>query len=467
MSRYRVGNSVVEPETPEFDGAIERAYAARERPRCQCQPTGVAMYIAKVAGKYVLKRMPNSGETHAASCDHYEPPPELSGLGQVLGSAIEENVDDGITALKLGFSLSKGGSRPTPTPSATEADSVKSEGNKLTLRGTLHYLWEQAGFNRWVPGMADRRSWFVLRKYLLRAATDKRAKGQDLSEILYIPEQWRPDEKDAIAERRHVQFSKIAGASKVGRRLNLVIAEVKEIGPGRYGHRIVFKHAADAAFMLAEDIHKRMQKRFAAELGLWDSGQDVHLVLVGTFSVNATGVASIEELALMTVDLNWIPVESMADKMLVAKLIDRDRRFVKGLRYNLPSTTPLASAVLNDTEPKATALYIVPHGAEDEYAAATQTLIRDSALDSWVWQAGEQEMPPLPAAVHSPAPPAKSSREYQSDRSSLSQRRPAVAPASAKAAAQPPAAAPSVPVAPPPAASSVDDLLGVPWSQGQ
>lgn len=401
-NRYRVGSQIVMPDTPEFEPAIERAYASKERPQCMCQPIPISMYIAKVAGKFILKRMPNSGETHSAYCDHYEPPPELSGLGQVLGSAIDENVDDGVTALKLGFSLSKGGTRPSPTPSATESDSVKSDGSKLTLRGTLHYLWEQAGFNRWTPGMQDKRSWWVIRKFLLRAATDKRAKGQDLAEILYVPEQWRSEEKDQIAERRQVQFSKIAGAQKVGRRLNLVIAEVKEIGPSRYGHRILFKHAADAPFMLSEDIHKRMQKRFDGELGLWAAGQDVHLILVGTFSVAVNGIASIEELALMVVDLNWIPVENMPDKMLVSKLVEKERRFVKGLRYNLPSTTPLASAVLNDTDPKATALYIVPHGAEDEYATATQGLISESSLDSWVWRAGEQEMPAFPAAYVPP-----------------------------------------------------------------
>ncbi|MBV9035044.1 MAG: DUF1173 family protein, partial [Acidobacteriaceae bacterium] len=33
------------------------------------------------------------------------PPAELSGLGEVLGSAIQENVNDGTTSLKFAFSL--------------------------------------------------------------------------------------------------------------------------------------------------------------------------------------------------------------------------------------------------------------------------------------------------------------------------------------------------------------------------
>jgi hypothetical protein len=70
------------------------------------------MYVAKVDDKYLIKRMPNSGSGHAPACDSYEPPPELSGLGQVIGSAIQENPDEGTTALKFDFALSKGPADP-------------------------------------------------------------------------------------------------------------------------------------------------------------------------------------------------------------------------------------------------------------------------------------------------------------------------------------------------------------------
>lgn len=410
MTFYRMDGVLVESDTPELVPALEAAYLRRERPRCQCQSFGVEMYIAKVAGRHVLKRMPNTGSLHAPGCESYDPPPELSGLGQVLGTAIEENVDDGHTALKLGFSLSKGGTRASPTNAAVESDSVKTDGSKLTLRGTLHYLWEQAGFNKWTPGMDGKRSWFVIRKYLLRAAQDKRAKGQDLSELLYIPEPFRTEDKDGITQRRSMQFGKIAGVHKTGRLLNIVIGEVKEISQSRFGFKTVLKHVPDVSFMLNEDIHRRMMRRFGTELGLWDAADDVHLVMVATFGVGVTGVPGIEEAALMTVNSNWIPVETMFDKSLVDKLILERRRFVKGLRYNLPSARPLAAAVLSDTEPKATALYIVPPGAEDEFTAATNGLIAESDLDSWLWHAGEENPHDLPPIALPPYRPDYSKR---------------------------------------------------------
>lgn len=52
--------------------------------------------------------------------------------------------------------------------------------------------------------------------------------------------------------------------------------------------------------------------------------------------------------------------------MLFEALTRQKRRFVKGLRSNLASTSPLATAVLNDT-PEPTALYIQPFDAADQY----------------------------------------------------------------------------------------------------
>lgn len=403
MAYYRINEQTVGSDEPEFEDALAQAYSQRQRPLCLCLSTGIEMYVARIGGRHFVKRMPNTGPIHDPGCESYEPPAELSGLGQVLGTAIEENVDDGSTNLKLGFSLSKGGSRARPTPSANEGDSVKSDGSKLTLRGTLHYLWEQAGFNRWSPGMESKRSWYVVRKFLLRAAKDKRAKGSELSELLFVPEEWRFDRKDKIEAERKALFAKITGAQSAGRPLMILIGEVKEISQSRYSHKLTIKHVPDVGFMLNEDIHRRMLKRFDLELALWDSCKDTHLLVIATFSINISGIVSVEEAALMNVNSDWIPIESTFDKELVDHLIAERRRFVKGLRYNLPNSRPLAAAVLADTSPNATALYVLPPGAEEDYVKAAEGLMADSLLTSWSWAAGEKSMPALPPK----APPAR------------------------------------------------------------
>lgn len=395
-SEYRIAGGAVKSEDSHFPELLASAYAVKERPLCLCREPGIEMYLSKVAGKIVIKRMPNTGGDHAAACESYEPPPELSGLGQVMGSAILEDPDNGQTALKLDFSLTKSPNRAAPIPSGAEADVVKTDGNKLSLRGMLHYLWEEAGFNKWSPSMQGKRSWYVIRKFLMLAAEDKIAKGASLGDILYIPESFNLDKQDEIAQRRIAQMSKVATPQNGTRRLMLLIGEVKEIGQSRYGYKIVLKHLPDCPFMLNEDLHKRIKKRFEVELGLWDALEDTRLIIIGTFGVGSTGIPTLEEVALMSVTDAWLPIDHTFDKSLVDAMVKDKRRFIKGLRYNLPTARPLACMVASDTQPNPTALYVIPPSASDDYVNAVAELIANSKMASWEWRAGAVTMPALP-----------------------------------------------------------------------
>lgn len=396
MHRYRISGRTVDIDDPQFAALLGEVYGTKNRPLCLCREPGVEMYVAKVAGRFLCKRMPNSGSAHVPACDSYEAPAELSGLGQVMGTAIQENPDNGITTLKLDFALTKRVSRAAPIASGFEADSVKTDGNKLTLRGTLNFLWDQAQFNKWFPAMRGKRTWFVIRKYLIIATENKIAKGSSLGNILYMPEPYSVDRKEEIAQRRASQLMTAATAQNGVRRLMLVIGEVKEIAASRYGYKILLKHAPDFPFMINEDLHKRLKRRFEAELGLWDAMDDVHMVIIGTFGVSVTGIASFEEVALMTVTEQWLPMENSFDKALIDTMVRDNRRFMIGMRYNLPSTRPLACAVASDTNPDPTAMYIVPPGASDEYNHALDDLVKGSKLTAWIWRAGLADMPPLP-----------------------------------------------------------------------
>lgn len=396
MPLYEIGTDRVYSNDPGLEAIAAQAYAKKTRPLCMCRTPGIEMYVAKVgADRHVIKRMPNSGSKHATDCDSYELPPELSGLGQLAGTAIQENIEDGTTALKFAFSLSKGAARKAPVPSDKEADSVKTDGNKLTLRGTLHYLWEQAQFNVWKPSMAGKRGWYVMRKYLYQAALSMTAKGNSISQMLYIPESYNLEKKAEIEQRRMASMAHIAQQGKT-RSFMLVVGEVKEIAPSKYGFKIILKHSPAFHFMLNEDIHKRMHKRFESEIELANAIEGSHLMMIATFSLGPTGVASIEELALMCVTENWIPFDGLPEKNLLDALTQQGRSFFKCLRYNLPSTKALASAVLTDTQPSETALYLLPPGAADEYGEGLDMLKEESSLPSWTWDAGSEPMPTLP-----------------------------------------------------------------------
>lgn len=403
MARYRINDEVfcqddAAPGASQMLGAaLVTAYAGKLRPVCLCTARGVPMYIAKVGGSFLIKRMPDTGPDHAPGCESYEPPPELSGLGQLAGTAIQENTEAGVTELRLGFALTKIAGRSAPVPSGSgDATSAKADSGKLTLRATLHYLWDQAGFSRWSPAMAGRRNWAVVRRHLLQAADHKVTKGTSLSRRLYIPEVFSADDRLGIARRRQAVLANASPAAAGSRPLLIVIAEVKEIAPARFGHKIVFKHLPDFSFPIGEDFHKRIERVFAAELELWRVHEQSHLVGIATFGMQASGVPLVEEVALMNVTEHWLPYENAYEHELLQALAQSNRRFVKGMRYNLPKGRPLASAVTTDSDQQPTAMYVIPPEADDEYGAALQELIATSRMQPWTWKAGVDAMPGLP-----------------------------------------------------------------------
>jgi len=156
----------------------------------------------------------------------------------------------------------------------------------------------------------------------------------------------------------------------------------------------VVKHLPEFPFLLGEDLHRRMAARFQREIALWDGVAGAHLIVIATVGVGPAGVAAVEELALMVVTDNWIPIEHIYDVSLIEALTRDRRRFIKGLRYNLPTTRPLAAAVLSDARPSPVALYIIPPGADQDYTQALGTLVAESPLPAWA--AGQGEMPALP-----------------------------------------------------------------------
>jgi hypothetical protein len=258
-------------------------------------------------------------------------------------------------------------------------------------------LWEEAELNRWAPRVTGRRSWGSIRAKLLDAAVGKAAKGSSLIEHMLVPEPFAAENKGEIAARRRARLSRIAGDRMGIRKLMLLIGEVKEIGPARFGDKLVIRHLPDFPFMLGTGLRRRIETRFDAEFTLWNGIAGSHLVAIATFGMGPAGLATIEEIALMVTTETWIPIETVYDAALIDALVGSGHRFVKSLRYTLPRKTPLACAILPETKPAPTALYVAPPGADSAYRAAVGELTALSRLDAWLWLAGDGGMPPLPS----------------------------------------------------------------------
>ena len=392
------------PDDAGFDEVVSAAHTTHLRPLCLCLVKGIEMYVARLGDGYLIKRMPYTGSHHAPDCPSYEPPAEFSGLGQVLGSAITEDPVNGVTALKLGFSMSKAGARSIDPGSGDGSDSVATDGTKLSLRGLLHYLWDQAELTHWHPGFAGKRWWATVRKHLLIAAENKIARGTALQSRLYIPEVFNVEHRDEINARRVAQLMHAAGKPKGPRPLMLLIGEVKEVVPARYGFKAVVKHVPDQPFALDEQIYRRMGRRFERELSLWGASDAVHMMLIATFGLNDAGVPTIEELSLMPVTGQWLPIEDSFEQQLVERLVRDGRAFVKGLRYNLLAGQMLASVILTDAGESPVALCIAPRGGDyEQMTAALNGFGPVNAVPAWVWRIDQGAMPPPPRQSRSTA----------------------------------------------------------------
>ena len=400
--RFAVIDKVFSEDDPGAEALLAAAHTAKQRPQCLCLAVRVPMYIAHVGDRFIVKRMPNTGHLHAPECPSFDPPAELSGLGEVAGSAIQEDLSTGATTLRLDFTLAKRGASRPPVAQGTPPDTVRTDGQKLTLRGALHYLWDQAELSRWMPGMAGKRSWGVVQRRLVAAAQDKFAKGDPLADVLFVPEPWSQDHKDAIERDRRGQLARLHTRDAGGSRLMVVIGEIKEFKEARFGSRAVVKHVPEMHFQVPGDLMRRIERHFEKELALWKSEDESHMILAGTFGVDTAGYANLEAASLMVTDANWIPVEHRWDLELVRRLVAERRRFTKGMRYNLAPDRPIASAVLADTADGPVALYVVPPSAEADAVAKLTTLVEESEIPSWIWHAGGDETPNLPRVGRRP-----------------------------------------------------------------
>lgn len=219
---------------------------------------------------------------------------------------------------------------------------------------------------------------------------------------VYIPAPYSPEKRDSLAAARELVLSKLRGSASE-RKLGILIGEVKSIESARFGFRLVLKQAPDYSFSLTEDLMKRIKKRFENEIALWGGIDSSHLMAVATFGVASSGLAAIEEIALVVTDGNWVPFGDLNEKTLMDRLNENHRSYIKSLRYNMKRNKPLASFELVDTNPP-TALFIHPGDVGEEYQAEFSELIENSKLQHWSWDLATP-MPALPGKSVNLHPP--------------------------------------------------------------
>ena len=371
---------------------LRAAWNGRAPVRCCCRGEGVPMHIAR-GYVFVLKRNPGSGALHAPSCPAYAVD---STLDQPAKADWRQPDRDGRVRVPLAtplYRLDGRGEAPPGTgemaPVATTKPRVRDE--RVDLAALLQYLWHEAGFNLWRPAMAGWRDWYVVRRYLLEAAAPVLVRaGVALTDVLFVPERFRQADRVERAARAAAVLEVRCRHEQGRRRLALVLAEVKRCTPSRFSHLLRLKHAAGLAFWVESRLWAGALKACRPAAATLAGKSSSRVVVLMSVERTASGNFNAVDVALMATSLEWIPILEADEGVLIQRLIEERRAFVRPLVASKAEHPP--SAVLIDTQ--------IPHPLFLLPGSEPATL----PADAWVWHPegvapGPALPPPRPAVA--------------------------------------------------------------------
>lgn len=411
-ARYAINGDEVTSSDPRFQDLLAAAYNVGTNPRCPCVSGGVEMYIAKYR-EFVVKRMPGTGEQHHPTCPSYEPPTGQSGLGEVLGEAIIERTAE-LTEVRLDFPLARRLGRSVTAGEPGEKTEVAALRRRLGLRGLLHLLWERAGFNRWYPRMAGKRSWWVVRKHLLDAAREIETKGLRLADRLLIPEPFRLEEASEIAQRRAQSMAILLSPSEdVEFKMMVAIGELKEFAPTEIDYRILLMHMPDSPLYMEKRAGDKFKKVFSYEYETWvhqKSGErekregagppELRFIFAGLIYARRENVFAVDTATIIMTTAYWVPVDYTYERTLADELVRQGRGYLKPLRYESRRGASFPNFILLDTGDRPTALDIISPFMPDKERGTKELALKGRQPPGWVWRIDEgAAFPVLPAVT--------------------------------------------------------------------
>ena len=393
--RYLINGKEFSAHDPALQHALARAYGTPIRPRCLCIDGGVEMYVSRF-DEFVIKRMPESGDQHHPTCPSYRLPARDSGLGQVLGEAIIEHAPDAVE-LRLDFPLSRRIGRGRAVDATQTPTDVSAARKRLSLRGVVHYLWERAGFNRWYPRMQGKRSYAVVRKFLLQACEDIETKGLRLSERVFMPEPFVADHAAEIRIRHRQALAPLLSPEARGHfKLMIVIGELKEFKKTTVGCQLVLKHLPDSMLFFDGTTGERAKYVFERELIAWCNGR-VRLIAACLVHARDDRCWHIDQVGLMMTSREWIPLAHVCEADVVAKLVAEERTFVKPLGYDAPDPGRFPNLLLLDAGARPVALDVVSAFMSERDRIAKLSGLEARNPRGWVWDtARDVAIPKLP-----------------------------------------------------------------------
>lgn len=374
--------AVLRSRPERFTARFDRARHTVGYAVCECTDPGQPLVIRRRGAVFHLACWPHRGHHHHPGCAFFRPDPALTGRSGYHLNAVRETEHGTWLRMRDPLELrSAAATDGAPRPRAGTPGGGAAQ-DTMSLLGVLHYLWEHARLN-----IADDEtsSWTECRRRLVDAAGDIVLNGTALGCALHVVAPYRPSTAtDTAAElasfRRRLGHHENTELIRRG----LILGEIKQIDPTRYGHAVRLRHLGPPLFV-ADELLSGWQHTFPVPFAS-TRPERARRILLALIDRTARDNLRIAAGAAMTTTEGYLPVESAPELAMATHLAEAGRRFLKPVRYDHHDEV-FPDFVLLDTEPVTYVEVWGVTGREDyEHRRATKRDIyrrRGAALLEW------------------------------------------------------------------------------------
>ena len=364
---------------------FQRARAETRHGLCLCTDPALRLVIRHRSGRYHLAVWPGEGPEHHPECFFHAPErPAHSGRSGYTEQAISHTVTG--TRIRLGQGLTL---RTTPTAEVSKPSApgsgTGSARRSVGLLGALHYLWESTGLTHWQPGAA--RDWAYCHRRVHVGALATTVNKLPLGEVLHTVAPFTRER----ADRNEAAFS--SWRAGLDRRRGLLLGEIKQVDPTRYGVKVMLRHLRHPLFA-RQQLLDRARRSYRSAFVDHPGARQVVLALIEQTS---RGNLVVVDLAVMLTNQGYLPADSTHEITMADHLTGTRRPFYKPVRYDA-SEAVLPDFVLTDTDPH-TCVEVLGMLGNEDYARrwqAKQAHYAGAGTPLVSWDV-DQPLPPLPA----------------------------------------------------------------------
>ena len=303
---------------------------------CLCLPGRDLRLVIRVRdGRHHLAGWPGEGHEHAAGCEFHKLAPDLSGQSGYAEGAIVERPDALTVRLNHPLTLRLTGITP---PSAAPVGPAAEARRGVGLLGLTHLLWEIAGLNHWTPA-AQRTIWSSCHRRISSHLPHITVSGEPLETVLYLVPPFRRDTATTAGQALEAFLERLVPGPRLSRH-GLVLGEVKEISPARYGLQTTLRHFPRRLY-LDDALHSRLARSYPRALSA-TAAASREARQVGLFVVARSpgGHLTVVDGAFMLTTRQYLPAESLHEVTMADALTARGLRFHKPLRYEGTAVFP-------------------------------------------------------------------------------------------------------------------------------